>query len=33
MAIVLNDTVTVLRGVGPSLADKLARLHITSIRD
>ncbi len=33
MAIVLNDAVTVLRGVGPSLTDKLARLHITSIRD
>ena len=33
MALDLNDTVTLLRGVGPSLTDKLARLHIISIRD
>lgn len=33
MALDLNDTVTLLRGVGPSLTDKLGRLHITSIRD
>jgi len=33
MPITLNDTVTVLKGVGPSLTEKLARLHITSVRD
>lgn len=33
MSIDLNDRVTLLRGVGPSLTDKLARLHIISIRD
>lgn len=33
MTLDLNDTVISLRGVGPSLADKLRRLHIIYIRD
>ncbi|HJP34509.1 MAG TPA: ATP-dependent DNA helicase RecG, partial [Gammaproteobacteria bacterium] len=33
MPVNLDDTVSVLKGVGPSLTEKLARLHITSIRD
>lgn len=33
MPLKLTDEVTVLKGVGPSLTEKLARLHITSIRD
>ncbi len=33
MALDLNDAVASLRGVGPSLSDKLGRLHIASIRD
>jgi len=33
MSYQLSDAVTVLKGVGPSLKEKLSRLHITSIRD
>jgi ATP-dependent DNA helicase RecG len=33
MALELSDPVTALSGVGPSLKDKLSRLHIVSIRD
>jgi ATP-dependent DNA helicase RecG len=33
MSYQLSDAVTVLKGVGPSLKEKLARLHITSVRD
>ena len=33
MPIALKDPVTVLTGVGPKMAEKLARLHIDTIRD
>jgi len=33
MPIKLTDEVTVLKGVGPAVSEKLARLHINSIRD